>query len=102
MSFGKGYDFNDDLEDLMYPQSKGSALINLALLPVRLILVYFVIFMSYLFAVVIGFFSDGKHKCDRCNEKYIEEYSSLISPDLCQSCRDKYLKLKQNFLEKLK
>ncbi len=57
MSMESGYDFNDDLDDMFYPKTKIRAWLNLITLPLRLIMICFLVIpLTYLIAVGFGFF----------------------------------------------
>ena len=63
MSIGQGYDFDDDLNDVFYPETKTRAWLNLITLPLRLIIIcLLVIPLTYFIAVGFGFFHNPESK----------------------------------------
>lgn len=66
MSLGKGWDFEDDLEDLMHPLTKRDYIFNILTLPIRWFIVcWIVIPLSYLIAIIFSTYPKNKRRCNR-------------------------------------
>ena len=63
MSIESGWDFEEDLDDLFYPEHIGVAIMNFITLPIRILIVSLIVIpLSYLIASCIGFFNLGESK----------------------------------------
>ncbi len=104
MSFGSGYDFNDVLDDLIYPNSKWDAIkygvITFITYP---IIALSIIPLSYTISFILGLCSDGKNQCDKCNKEYVFNHrTSHKFYNFCEKCNDEYSDLVSKFLKEIK
>jgi len=105
MSYYSGWDFEDTLEDFIYPSSKKElfalAFYNLITYPV-LVLAY--IPLSYLVSFFMGLGNiNSKRRCDCCGKMKLGNVRSLQKFEwFCESCSDKYDKVVKKLKKEVK
>ena len=102
MSFGSGYDFNDVLDDLIYPNSKWDAIKYGFITFITYPIIALTIPLSYSIAFILGLCLDGKKSCDKCGVDYVFNHrTSHKFYNFCEKCNDEYSNLVSKFVKEI-